>query len=164
VGTFALALPVSSGGYMKRWCPELTRREYGIWTVAEAPVILLSLFGGLALAWQAFFWLGAICLVYSLYTVFREQSYPPGSLRRKRLQKERLVAGAAAIDGVGRKLAQKSPQQRRLGTPRSAPVADGHRLVCHLHPWGGRSCEQGNATQSMPAGPIEHCRVPAPDE
>lgn len=39
----------------KRWCPELTRREYRVWTFAEAPVILLSLFGGLALGWQGFF-------------------------------------------------------------------------------------------------------------
>jgi stearoyl-CoA desaturase (delta-9 desaturase) len=30
-------------------------------------VILLSLFGGLALGWQAFFWLGAIRLCYSLH-------------------------------------------------------------------------------------------------
>jgi stearoyl-CoA desaturase (Delta-9 desaturase) len=33
----------------------------------EVPVILLSLFGGLALGWQGFFWLGAIRLVYSLH-------------------------------------------------------------------------------------------------
>ena len=51
----------------KRWCPELTRREYRIWTVVEVPVILLSLFSGLALGWQGFFWLGAIRLVYSLH-------------------------------------------------------------------------------------------------
>jgi hypothetical protein len=37
---------------------------------------------------------------------------------------DRLVAGAAAIDGVGRKPAQQSPQQRRLGAPRSTLVAD----------------------------------------
>jgi fatty-acid desaturase len=51
----------------KEWCPELTRREYRIWTVVEAPVILLSLFGGLAFGWPGFFWLGAIRLVYSLH-------------------------------------------------------------------------------------------------
>jgi fatty-acid desaturase len=51
----------------KRWCPELTRREYRIWNFAEVPVILLSLFCGLALGWQGFFWLGAIRLVYSLH-------------------------------------------------------------------------------------------------
>jgi stearoyl-CoA desaturase (delta-9 desaturase) len=52
---------------VKRWCPELTRREYRIWTVVKVPVILLSLFGGLALGWEAFFWLGAIRLLYSLH-------------------------------------------------------------------------------------------------
>lgn len=51
----------------KTWCPELTRREYRIWTLVEAPVILFSLFGGLVLGWQGFFWLGAIRLVYSLH-------------------------------------------------------------------------------------------------
>ncbi len=51
----------------KTWCPELSRREYRIWTLVEAPVILLSLFAGLALGWQGFFWLGAIRLVYSLH-------------------------------------------------------------------------------------------------
>ncbi len=51
----------------KRWCPELAQREYRIWTLAETPVILLSLFCGLAVGWQGFFWLGAIRLVYSLH-------------------------------------------------------------------------------------------------
>jgi stearoyl-CoA desaturase (delta-9 desaturase) len=51
----------------KRWCAELTRRQYRIWTYVEVPVILLSLFCGLALGWQGFFWMGAIRLVYSLH-------------------------------------------------------------------------------------------------
>jgi fatty-acid desaturase len=51
----------------KKWCPELTRREYRIWRYAEVPVLLLSLCCGLALGWQGFFWLGAIRLVYSLH-------------------------------------------------------------------------------------------------
>jgi stearoyl-CoA desaturase (delta-9 desaturase) len=51
----------------KRWSPELTRREYRIWTMVEVPVILLSLFSGLAFGWQGFFWMGAIRLVYSLH-------------------------------------------------------------------------------------------------
>jgi stearoyl-CoA desaturase (delta-9 desaturase) len=57
----------SSPADRKRWCPELTRREYRIWTYVEVPVILLSLFCGFALGWQGFFWLGAIRLVYSLH-------------------------------------------------------------------------------------------------
>ena len=52
---------------LKRWCPELTRGAYRFWKHAEAPVILLSLFCGLALGWQGFFWMGAIRLVYSLH-------------------------------------------------------------------------------------------------
>jgi fatty-acid desaturase len=51
----------------KNWCPELTRRAYRIWTSVEVPVLLLSLFCGLALGWPGFFWLGAIRLVYSLH-------------------------------------------------------------------------------------------------
>jgi fatty-acid desaturase len=51
----------------KTWCPELTRRQYRIWTFVEVPVILLSLFSGLAFGWRSFFWLGAIRLVYSLH-------------------------------------------------------------------------------------------------
>ena len=50
-----------------KWCMELTRGTFRVWTVAEIPVILLSLFCGLALGWEAFFWLGAIRLVYSLH-------------------------------------------------------------------------------------------------
>jgi stearoyl-CoA desaturase (delta-9 desaturase) len=51
----------------QRWCPELNQGAYKVWTYAQAPVILLSLFCGLARGWQAFFWLGAIRLVYSLH-------------------------------------------------------------------------------------------------
>jgi stearoyl-CoA desaturase (delta-9 desaturase) len=50
-----------------RWCPELNQKTYKVWTLVQAPVILLSLFCGLALGWQGFFWLGAIRLVYSLH-------------------------------------------------------------------------------------------------
>ncbi len=51
----------------QRWCPELDRGAYKVWECAQVPVILLSLFCGLALGWQGFFWLGAIRLVYSLH-------------------------------------------------------------------------------------------------
>jgi fatty-acid desaturase len=51
----------------RRWCPELTQGAYRFWTFVEAPVILLSLFCGLVLGWQGFFWVGAIRLVYSLH-------------------------------------------------------------------------------------------------
>jgi len=51
----------------QRWCPELNQGAYKGWECAQVPVILLSLFCGLALGWQGFFWLGAIRLVYSLH-------------------------------------------------------------------------------------------------
>jgi fatty-acid desaturase len=52
-----------------RWAPELTRGIYKMWGWAEAPVILLSICGGLllGLGWMGFFWCGAIRLVYSLH-------------------------------------------------------------------------------------------------
>jgi fatty-acid desaturase len=51
----------------KRWCPELNNGRYRIWKYLEVPVLLLSLFCGLALGWKGFFWIGAIRLVYSLH-------------------------------------------------------------------------------------------------
>ena len=52
---------------LARWCPELNQGVYKIWAGVQVPVIFLSLFCGLALGWQGFFWLGAIRLVYSLH-------------------------------------------------------------------------------------------------
>lgn len=52
---------------LQRWCPELNRGAYKFWEYSEVPMILLSLFGGLVLGWQGFFWIGAIRLVYSLH-------------------------------------------------------------------------------------------------
>lgn len=51
----------------QRWCPELTRGVYKFWEYSEVPIILLSLFCGLLLGWEGFFWIGAIRLVYSLH-------------------------------------------------------------------------------------------------
>lgn len=51
----------------KRWAPELNKGVYIFWKYAEIPVILLSLFCGVLLGWQGFFWIGAIRLVYSLH-------------------------------------------------------------------------------------------------
>jgi fatty-acid desaturase len=51
----------------QRWCPELSRGAYKFWERAEVPMILISLFCGLVLGWQGFFWIGAIRLVYSLH-------------------------------------------------------------------------------------------------
>jgi len=51
----------------KKWCPDLTRGAYRFWTLAEVPVISLSLCVGLPFGWKGFFWMGAIRLVYSLH-------------------------------------------------------------------------------------------------
>jgi fatty-acid desaturase len=49
------------------WCPEMNRGAYKVWTLAEVPLLLLSLSCGLALGWPGVFWLGSIRLVYSLH-------------------------------------------------------------------------------------------------
>ena len=51
----------------KKWCPDLKRRSYKAWTYAEVPLLALSICCGLPFGWAAFFWLGAIRLVYSLH-------------------------------------------------------------------------------------------------
>lgn len=51
----------------KRWAPELTRGPYKFWTYAQVPVLLFSLCCGALISWPAFFWMGAIRLVYSLH-------------------------------------------------------------------------------------------------
>jgi stearoyl-CoA desaturase (delta-9 desaturase) len=51
----------------RKWCPELTRGFYRVWTYAEGPVVLLSICSGLIFGWRGFFWVGAIRLVYALH-------------------------------------------------------------------------------------------------
>jgi fatty-acid desaturase len=52
---------------IKRWAPDLDKPEYSFWGYAEKPIVVLSIFIGLAFGWEAFFWVGAIRLVYSLH-------------------------------------------------------------------------------------------------
>lgn len=52
---------------LSRWCPDLDRPEYRIWNRLQIPILAVSLFGGLAFGWTAFFWLGAMRLVVSLH-------------------------------------------------------------------------------------------------
>jgi fatty-acid desaturase len=52
---------------VKRWAPDLNKPEYNFWGHAETLIVMLSIFGGLAFGWKAFFWVGAIRLVYSLH-------------------------------------------------------------------------------------------------
>jgi fatty-acid desaturase len=51
----------------QRWAPELMKSPYRFWRLAETPIVAVSLLCGLALGWQAFFWIGAIRLVYALH-------------------------------------------------------------------------------------------------
>ena len=50
-----------------RWCPELNQGPRRVWRLLEGPVLAVSLLCGLPFGWGAFFWLGAIRLVYSLH-------------------------------------------------------------------------------------------------
>jgi fatty-acid desaturase len=50
-----------------RFCPELDRFSYRIWRFAQPAILVLSYFGGLYFGLAAFFWLGAIRLVFSLH-------------------------------------------------------------------------------------------------
>lgn len=52
---------------VKRWCPDLDKREYRIWNQLQIPLLAISLLFGLAFGWAAFFWLGAIRLVAVLH-------------------------------------------------------------------------------------------------
>ena len=52
---------------VQRWAPDLDTPAYKAWILVEVPLIVLSIFGGLALGWEGFFWIGAIRLVYSLH-------------------------------------------------------------------------------------------------
>ncbi len=56
-----------SGTDIKRWCPDMDRPRYRVWRRLQIPIIALSVCIGLVLGWQAFFWLGAIRLVYALH-------------------------------------------------------------------------------------------------
>jgi stearoyl-CoA desaturase (delta-9 desaturase) len=56
-----------SGSPVSRWCPDLNKPQYRFWERVQIPVIILSLCVGGVFGWQAFFWLGAIRLVYALH-------------------------------------------------------------------------------------------------
>ena len=56
-----------SGSPASRWCPDMDKRVYRMWRRLQIPIIALSVISGLILGWQAFFWIGAIRLVYALH-------------------------------------------------------------------------------------------------
>ena len=56
-----------SGSEVKRWCPDMNKRRYRLWQRLQIPIIALAIFAGLPFGWSAFFWIGAIRLVYVLH-------------------------------------------------------------------------------------------------
>ncbi len=52
---------------IEHFCPDLNRFEYRIWRPLLAPILILSYFGGAYFGAAAFFWLGAIRLVFALH-------------------------------------------------------------------------------------------------
>jgi sn-1 stearoyl-lipid 9-desaturase len=50
-----------------RYCPDLKEASYRTWTVLQIPLLAVSFFSGLAFGSAAFFWLGAIRLVFALH-------------------------------------------------------------------------------------------------
>jgi len=51
----------------ERYVPDLNRFSYNVWTYTQVPILALALFWGSYFGWAAFFWLGAIRLVFSLH-------------------------------------------------------------------------------------------------
>jgi stearoyl-CoA desaturase (delta-9 desaturase) len=51
----------------ERYCPDLGSRSYRVWQTLQVPLLAGSFFGGLAFGPAAFFWLGAIRLVFALH-------------------------------------------------------------------------------------------------
>ena len=51
----------------QKWCPDLNRRYGRAWLHLHSPIVVLSLLCGLPFGFEAFFWAGAIRLVYSLH-------------------------------------------------------------------------------------------------
>jgi stearoyl-CoA desaturase (delta-9 desaturase) len=52
---------------LAKYCPDLTRSSYRWWKPLQAPILALSFFSGAYFGLAAFFWLGAIRLVFSLH-------------------------------------------------------------------------------------------------
>lgn len=52
---------------LSRYCPDLDHWSYKIWRFLQPAILTVSFFGGLYFGYAAFFWLGAIRLVFSLH-------------------------------------------------------------------------------------------------
>jgi stearoyl-CoA desaturase (delta-9 desaturase) len=54
-------------GAPMQYCPDLREASYRTWAALQIPLLALSFFSGLAFGLAAFFWLGAIRLVFALH-------------------------------------------------------------------------------------------------
>jgi len=52
---------------ISRYCPDLDRPQYRIWSRLQLPIMALSYAAGILLGWEGFFWLGSIRLVFALH-------------------------------------------------------------------------------------------------
>lgn len=53
---------------MEKWCPDMMKTRYTIWTKLQYVLVPLSLcFGYLVFGWAGFFWMGAIRMAYCLH-------------------------------------------------------------------------------------------------
>jgi stearoyl-CoA desaturase (delta-9 desaturase) len=50
-----------------RWSPDLDKPVYRFWHRMQIPILAVSVFGGLAFGWAAFFWLGPMRLAAALH-------------------------------------------------------------------------------------------------
>ena len=55
------------GSELKKWAPDMDKTQYHFWDKALPYVILFAMVWGIIWGWQAFFWLGAIRMLYSLH-------------------------------------------------------------------------------------------------
>lgn len=51
----------------QRYCRDMNGRSYRLWKILQVPVLTLSFFSGAVWSMPAFFWLGAIRLMFSLH-------------------------------------------------------------------------------------------------
>jgi stearoyl-CoA desaturase (delta-9 desaturase) len=57
----------AGGPPIQKYCKEIDRPEYQVWSRLQIPILALSVFGGLPFGWAAFFWIGPMRLVWALH-------------------------------------------------------------------------------------------------
>src|SRR6266849_3564867 len=143
----------------QKWCPDLNRAAYKGWTLVEVPVLLLSLFCGLALGWPGFFWLGAIRLVYSLHMQCLVNSLTHlGHSEEGNSSTNVWWLGPLQLTAWGENWHRN--HHSNAGSPRARLVADGHRVVFHLRPGSCRPRQRRKTPQITIRVPRRRIRWP----